>query len=377
MGSANGRGFAARLRAPLYIVRFMAKSTGSPFTVLFLSLVLGAAACSGDDDDDGGGVDASGDGSGVDAGLGGGDDDGQGDGDGECAEPPCLDAPEQGFQMRSTAVPIQPGEDVEYCEVVQMPGSPSDVYYINRFESQMTLGSHHLIVSAIEPGSETDQAAEVGDRVPCFGPASAWGGDLLDVTGQQLPYHEESFPAGVGRIYNGGQKLIFNYHYFNATDDDLEARAAVNFFTTDEANVQKVAESYSALFVGINVDVGETASYDIECLMTADVMVHKLTRHTHKWGTDFPVSFAGGERDGELIYTSPSYENPDHIFDEPVLVKAGEGFRFTCNYDNTDGDHLLTFGEKTTNEMCILFATIYSPEGRDVDPDQGCFRVTE
>jgi hypothetical protein len=105
-------------------------------------------------------------------------------------------------------------------------------------------------------------------------------------------------------------------------------------------------------------------------------MVHKLTRHTHQWGTDFPVEFAGGERDGELIYTSPSYEDPDYLFDEPVLVQAGEGFRFTCNYDNTNGTHDLFFGENATDEMCILFGTIFSPTEREVPGSQGCFRVT-
>ena len=357
----------------------MAKRSGSlHFTVLFLSTVLLAGAgCGGDDDDtnvDGGG------GGGSDAGASGGDDgadDGSDDGSGACPEEPCLDAPAEGFQMRSTGTMIEPGEDVEYCEVVQLPGEPGSTYFVNRFESIMTSGSHHLIVSAIEPGSPTDENANVGDRVPCVGPASGFGGDLLDVTGQQVPYHEERYPPGVGHVYTAGQKVVFNYHYLNATDEPLQARAAVNFYTTDEANVQKIAESYSALFVGIDVPQGETASYDLECRMNTDVLVHKLTRHTHQWGTDFPVYFAGGERDGELIYTSPNYEEPDHIFDEPVLVKAGEGFRFQCNYDNITGDHDLSFGENATDEMCILFATIFSPTDREVPGEQGCLLVTE
>jgi Copper type II ascorbate-dependent monooxygenase, C-terminal domain len=360
----------------------MAMRSGAPFfTVLFLSAVLSGAACGGDDDgDDGGGeVDGGDDGGGADAGAGG-EDDGNGGGGGaggECEEEPCLAAPEQGFQMRSVGTEIEPGEDVEYCEVVELPGEPGTEFYVNRFESEMTTGSHHLIVSAIEPGSQTDQNAKVGDRVPCVGPASAFGGDLLDVTGQQIPYHEESYPEGVGHVYTAGQKVIFNYHYFNATDAPLQARAAVNFFTTDEANVDKIAESFSALYAGLFVPQGETASFNLECRMEQDVMVHKLTRHTHQWGTDFPVYFAGGERDGELIYTSPNYEEPDHVFEQPVLVKAGEGFRFQCNYDNTDGDHDLTFGENATDEMCILFATIYSPDGREVKGEESCFLFSE
>jgi hypothetical protein len=258
--------------------------------------------------------------------------------------------------------------------VLQLPGGPEDIYYVNKFSSMMAPGSHHLIVSAIEVGSTTDANAQVGDRVECFGPAG-FGGDLLDVTGQQLPYNEESFPPGVGRVYTGGQKLVFNYHYLNAGERAIPAQAWVNFHTTEEANVDKIAETFGFFFIGIDVERGETADYTISCSLDTDVMVHKLTRHTHQWGTDFPVEFAGGERDGEPIYTSPSYEDPDYIFDEPVLVRAGEGFRFTCNYDNTDGTHDLFFGETATDEMCILFGTIFSPTAREVPGSQGCFRV--
>lgn len=309
---------------------------------------------------------------GCDSGGGHGD----GSGDGECAEPPCLGAPEKGFQVGNDVVMIEPGQDIEFCEVVQLPGGPEDTYYVNRFSSMMTRGSHHLLVAAIEPGSSTDANAQVGDRVECFGPASGFGGDLLDVTGQQLPYHEESFPPGVGKVFTGGQKLVFNYHYLNAGEEPIPAQIAVNFHTTEAANVQKIAGIFSFFFIGIDVKKGETADYTISCNLGTDVMVHKLTRHTHQWGTEFPVEFAGGERDGELIFTSPNYEDPDHIFDEPVLVQAGEGFRFTCNYDNTDGTHDLSFGENTTDEMCILFGTIFSPTARELPGSQGCFKVT-
>lgn len=347
-----------RWRAPSSTVRFL----------IAVFLGTGLAACGGDDDG-GGGDDAGG--GGADAGADNGD----------CAEPPCLAPPDEGagFQVRLNGQTIDPGQEAELCQIVALPGGPDDTYYVNRLESEMALGSHHLIVAAIVPGSDTDADAEVGEFRECFGPGGFsggfggfGGGDLISVTGQQLPRHEETFPPGVGRVYTGGQKLIFNYHYFNATEDPLEVRAALNFHTVDEAQLERIAAEFSAIFVGIFVPMGETASFDVECLADEDVMVHKLIRHTHQWGTDFPVSFAGGERDGQLIYTSPNYEDPDYTFPEPVMVEAGEGFRFTCNYDNTDGDHDLRFGETTKDEMCILFATIYSPDSVNVS-GQGCF----
>ena len=55
-----------------------------------------------------------------------------------CDDLLCLAPPEQGFQIQSVGAAIDPGQDVEYCEVVQLPGDPSEVYYVNRFESEMT-----------------------------------------------------------------------------------------------------------------------------------------------------------------------------------------------------------------------------------------------
>jgi hypothetical protein len=333
-------------------------------STLTLTLAL-AAGCGGGDGGGGGGGggDGDGDGDGADGGGGSG-----------CESGDCLDleppADGEGFQITSIGTVIHSGEDVEYCELAELPGTPDDTYYVNRFESVMTSGSHHLIVGAFD--GEPD-SGEVGDRVECFA-GNGFGGNLIDVTGQQLPHHEDAFPDGVGRVYHGGQKIVWNYHYLNATEGDLPARAAVNFYTTDEANVQKIAESAGFLFLGIDVDAGDQASYTMSCDFSEDVMVHKLSRHTHKWGTDFPVYYKGGANDGDLIYTSPSYENPDHVFDEPILVEAGDGFRFTCNYDN-DSDHHLGFGENATDEMCIMFATVYSPTGREVSDTQGCYAV--
>ena len=62
----------------------------------------------------------------------------------------CLAEPDHGFQIRSVGTTIEPGEDVEFCEAVLLPGGPDDVYYVSRFEVAMTEFSHHLIVSAVE-----------------------------------------------------------------------------------------------------------------------------------------------------------------------------------------------------------------------------------
>jgi hypothetical protein len=290
----------------------------------------------------------------------------------ECTDEPCLPPPENGFQVRSVGTTILPGQDVEYCEVVQLPGTPDQTYYVNRFESAMTLGSHHLIVEAIVPDSSTEAGASPGDRKTCVSARQAYGNDLVPVTGQQLPYHEESYPEGVGRVYRGGQLIVFDYHYFNASDAPLQARAAVNFHTVDASRVERIVQSFGFFNFFISTPPGETRDFTKRCNFSQDVMLHKLTRHTHQWGTDFSVWFAGGDRDGQLVWSSPNYETDlDYIFAEPILVKAGDGFTFRCTFEN-DTDQTLTFGTKATDEMCILFGQWFTVGVGEATPSQSC-----
>ncbi|MFT7622581.1 MAG: hypothetical protein ACI9WU_001754 [Myxococcota bacterium] len=282
-----------------------------------------------------------------------------------------LDVPASGFQMTSTGRWIKPGTDVEFCEVITVPGTPDDVYYVDHLEVAMHPWSHHVIIDAAEVGSATEAAMDDGASVPCYSAESTFGGELLDVIGAQQPYNQLKLPGDVGRIFYGGQKIVVDYHYFNPTTDLIPARHAINFHTVDEEEVNHVAQTFGFYNFGILTLPGQQASFAAECTFSDDVMLYALTRHTHRWGTDFHIWHKGGEQDGEHLWTSNSWElETDYVFDEPVFIPKGQGFSFQCEYDNTS-DHALTFGIKATDEMCILFGIAWSPDGLTL-PDQTC-----
>ena len=155
-------------------------------------------------------------------------------------------------------------------------------------------------------------------------------------------------------------------------DSSLSCVAScVNFHTVDESQVTRIARSFGFLNLTINTPPGAQQTFTGECLFSRDIVVSKLTRHTHQWGTDFRVFQAGGENDGQELFVSRDYEDVDHQFEEPVLMKAGTGFRFSCSYLNTEA-YPLRFGVKATDEMCILFGTWWAPEVPDEIPGQGC-----
>ena len=77
----------------------------------------------------------------------------------------------------------------------------------------------------------------------------------------------------------------------------------------------------------------------------------------------------------DLAFESTHFEDTDYAYAEPLQVHAGEGFRFECDYFNTE-THELAFGNTVNDEMCILFITFWSAEGGGEIPSQGCFMQT-
>jgi hypothetical protein len=54
-----------------------------------------------------------------------------------------------------------------------------------------------------------------------------------------------------------------------------------------------------------------------------------------------------------------------YFYDEPIEVHAGDTMKLTCSYDTVGQTQTTTFGEGTTDEMCIafLYQTVGTADG--------------
>src|SRR5262245_34781390 len=130
-----------------------------------------------------------------------------------------LAVPERGFRLATRGRVIEPQSDVEYCEVAEVPGDPGTQYDVGAVELANAAGSHHLIVNLAAPGSTADRALralELGAQVPCIGATQEFGQQGMSVLAStQTRSTKQELPQGVAvRVY-GGQRLVFDYHYFN------------------------------------------------------------------------------------------------------------------------------------------------------------------
>jgi hypothetical protein len=286
-----------------------------------------------------------------------------------------LPEPTDGFQIRSHGAEIAPGEEHEYCEVARLPGGPDDEYYVSLIELANGPSSHHLALGVAASGSAGEAEIDglgAGHRVECAGPRIEFGEGLEVVATIQIPHGQAALPAGVARKYRGGQYIVFDYHYANTGIKPISARSAVNFHIVDKATVEHVAQTFVINNVTIDTPPGKTGSFVGECHFNADMKIGAFTRHTHHWGTDFTVSYVGGERDGEEIWTSHDWQHEtEYTFVEPAVIHAGEGLRYRCDYAN-DTPKRLRFGTSVRDEMCMLYGPAWSAhEGEELNLE-GC-----
>jgi hypothetical protein len=290
---------------------------------------------------------------------------------------PLLDAPDDGWLVESIGTTIDAGQDVEYCEVARLPGTPGETYYVSRMEVAFNEYSHHLILFTVPPGSEAESDFEVGDIVPCQGAHQF--GTVSALTGSQLPYQDVVYPEGVGRSVIGGQMIVINYHHLNTSTENVWGHHAIALHLVDESEVVYQAKTFAFANGAFEVPPQEQRAFTSECTFDHDLQVWALTRHTHRWGTDFEVSYISDDRSQDVFWTSTDFEGDTNfrlqtrlgLDTETVQMKAGEGFRFTCNFDNTT-DEPLRFGFEATDEMCILFGQYWDPTPGANTPPQSC-----
>jgi hypothetical protein len=213
----------------------------------------------------------------------------------------------------------------------------------------------------------------VGDSVPCLSAEQAFGSDgMFWVGGTQQPYNKVTYAPGVGREYRGGQRVVFDYHYFNTSDTAIQARSAFNLHLGEAEQVRHLLRRSQFSNYTIDTPAKATGTFTGECRFKQDVMVGQIIRHTHRWGTDFSVWYEGGERHGEHVWTSTDWQHDtNYVYSEPLLMRQGEGYRFECEYQNTE-DRALRFGTNATDEMCILFGMVWNVGSERDLPPQEC-----
>lgn len=255
------------------------------------------------------------------------------------------------YTFQTTPFDVQPGEELYRSQDFQNPFG-KDIAIIES-ESFMTPGSHHMFAFH-DPSTSPILGTPIANA---NGPIQTSTGVEFHpyIHSAQTPQQLVTYPAGVARLYPGGEGLRIQMHYINTGAAVIHAQVSLRVKYVDPSQVPMLAGEVFLNQALLTVPPGQSTQAK-SYAMPLDIKLIGAASHMHMHA----VNFTSQTSDGRQIYTSTQWNEPvGAAYDPPILISKGTSIKWACSYTNTGGT--LTFGEHAqTNEMCI-FTGIYYP----------------
>lgn len=280
------------------------------------------------------------------AGCGGGGTDADGPDAGGGMDAPAP--PAEGFRIQSPPRAVMPGEEVTYCYYTTIP-TDRDMG-IKRWSSQMTPGSHHLILFAGSPNQPPDGTV---DDCGGAGTIPYW------IYSAQNPTAEALMPAGVGMKIAAGQKVYVQMHYLNTGDAALDASVTIDAEAYPAAQPYTPAAAYVTYTANFNIAPMSAGTAGASCRVPAGSKFFALSTHVHRFSTRTQVD------DGTaMVFESTNWEHPGARTwaTEPFFTFASGRLTYKCEYFNSTANPVREGQSAQTNEMCMAVGYFFPAE---------------
>jgi hypothetical protein len=278
---------------------------------------------------------------------------------------PAPPVPPGGHQILLEGPWLQPGEEQEGCLWVKVPNAAD--FIAGKWEFALNPGTHHFAIFPwTKPGVPTTGIWN-GSDVGCISGAD-FGNSLSGAP--QAPYFVATYPAGIGRVVEGGSYIGLNAHYRNYWQVPIQIKVWSNIvpFAGTPAHLGQSIIDYTDMF-SINVPPGTQRIQPGRWHNTSSEVwyVYSVTGHMHQRG----LRFTAKKSDGTVIYENFDFAHPIfRQFDPPLALAPGDWIDYECLHDNgvtkpvrrdlAGSPIILRFGVTTEDEMCTLNGEFYT-----------------
>jgi len=259
------------------------------------------------------------------------------------------------------------GEDIYRCFVV--PTNLDKDMYVSAIEYRPGNRRvvHHILsyVDTSRKARERDQA-DPGPGYSCFGgPGDPINGDLGGWAPGNLP---SQLPEGVGRSLPKKSDVIIQVHYHPSGKPETD-RSQIGLYFARKPVKQTLHWNAAANFE-MQLPPGES-NVEIKARweVPLDVIAYAATPHMHLLGKDMlmSVKYPDGRTQDLIRIDNWDFNwQYSYYFQMPIDLPKGTQLLVTAHFDNSESNprnphkppKLVTWGEATTDEMCIGFLAV-------------------
>jgi len=261
---------------------------------------------------------------------------------------------------RCFVIPTNLPEDVNIAAVEYRPGNPRVV--------------HHILGYVDTSGqARKKDAADPGEGYACFsGPGIEFHGDLDGWAPGKIP---TELADGVGRALPKGADVIVQIHYHpNGKAETDRSRIGLYFSRTP---VKQILHWSAALKHDLKLPPNES-NIEVKAAwpVPTDLIAWSVAPHMHLLGRDMTMwlTFPDGHTQDLIKITDWDFGwQYTYDFEKPIDLPKGTVLNVVAHFDNSEGNphnpnhppKLVTWGEATTDEMCIGFIAV-TKKGQDL-----------
>ncbi|MCB9741948.1 MAG: hypothetical protein H6741_09895 [Alphaproteobacteria bacterium] len=230
---------------------------------------------------------------------------------------------------------------------------------------------HHLILYLPSSVQAVQQASQLDDQDPdpgysCFGDARV---DSSMIAAWAPGSWTSEYPEGTGIAIPAGRPVVIQMHYNDAGGP--EPSDATEVLLRVEPEVE--SELYSFFWVNGNLRIPPGVEDHLEEVtrrvssyvgdVGGDLLLHEIGPHMHTLGRSLNSTLVRADGSETCLLDVPRWDfnwQMSYTFTDPVRLGMDDLVRLGCSYDSTDRSDTTTWGDGTSDEMCLttMFVTI-------------------
>lgn len=278
-----------------------------------------------------------------------------------------LAPPTGGMQLGVDSFAVNPLSERELF-VYRKLSNATDVY-VNRIESRMRPGSHHLLLYTFDESKTsfpcnlrppTDLTRDIRNNDGSY--------NLINMlpmachvffAGAMTPDFDFRFPPGVALRLPANTSLDFNVHYVNRSPAPLPAQAFANLYFVNKSDVQTVAQTINFANEDLNIPANQRTTIRKVFTTNRRMTILALTSHMHSMGERFQILVRRANGTEQVVYTNTDWEHPAFTaYSTPLVLEAGDALVSNVTWNNVSST-AIRFGLSSTDEMDIIFGYWY------------------